>query len=200
MVMYNSSDLKSGLKVLVDGDPYNIIESDFHKPGKGQAFNKVKLKNLKNGKVLEKTVKIGVSLEAADVMISEMQYLYNDGDQWHFMDTDSYEQIGISKSVVDDVLIWLKEESICGVTIWNNQAIAVEPPNNIDVMVTETDPGLKGDTAQGGVKPAVVETGATVRVPLFVEEGERIKVDTRTGEYLSRVCLLYTSDAADDTP
>ena len=187
MVMYNSSDLKSGLKVLVDGDPYNIVESDFHKPGKGQAFNKVKLKNLKNGKVLEKTVKIGVSLEAADVMISEMQYLYNDGDQWHFMDTDSYAQIGISKSVVDDVLIWLKEESICGVTIWNNQAIAVEPPNNIDVMVTETDPGLKGDTAQGGVKPAVVETGATVRVPLFVEEGERIKVDTRTGEYLSRV-------------
>ena len=187
MVMYNSSDLKSGLKVLVDGDPYNIVESDFHKPGKGQAFNKVKLKNLKNGKVLEKTVKIGVSLEAADVMISEMQYLYNDGDQWHFMDTDSFEQIGISKSVVDDVLIWLKEESICGVTIWNNQAIAVEPPNNIDVMVMETDPGLKGDTAQGGVKPAVVETGATVRVPLFVEEGERIKVDTRTGEYLSRV-------------
>ena len=187
MVMYNSSDLKSGLKVLVDGEPYNIVGSDFHKPGKGQAFNKVKLKNLKNGKVLEKTVKIGVSLEAADVMISEMQYLYNDGDQWHFMDIDSYEQIGISKSVVDDVLIWLKEESICGVTIWNNQAIAVEPPNNIDVMVTETDPGLKGDTAQGGVKPAVVETGATVRVPLFVEEGERIKVDTRTGEYLSRV-------------
>mgnify|MGYP001177162477 FL=1 len=187
MVMYNSSDLKSGLKVLVDGEPYNIVESDFHKPGKGQAFNKVKLKNLKNGKVLEKTIKIGVSLEAADVMISEMQYLYNDGDQWHFMDIDSYEQIGISKSVVDDVLIWLKEESICGVTIWNNQAIAVEPPNNIDVMVTETDPGLKGDTAQGGVKPAVVETGATVRVPLFVEEGERIKVDTRTGEYLSRV-------------
>ena len=198
MVMYNSSDLKSGLKVLVDGDPYNIVESDFHKPGKGQAFNKVKLKNLKNGKVLEKTVKIGVSLEAADVMISEMQYLYNDGDQWHFMDTDSYEQIGISKSVVDDVLIWLKEESICGVTIWNNQAIAVEPPNNIDVMVTETDPGLKGDTAQGGVKPAVVETGATVRVPLFVEEGEKIKVDTRTGEYLSRVCLLYTSPSPRD--
>ena len=108
------------------------------------------------------------------------------------MDTDSYEQIGISKSVVDDVLIWLKEESICGVTIWNNQAIAVEPPNNIDVMVTETDPGLKGDTAQGGVKPAVVETGATVRVPLFVEEGERIKVDTRTGEYLI-VALMVIS-------
>ena len=108
MVMYKSSDLKSGLKVLIDGEPYNIVESDFHKPGKGQAFNKVKLRNLKNGKVLEKTVKIGVSLEAADVMISEMQYLYNDGDQWHFMDTDSYEQIGISKSVVEDVLIWLK--------------------------------------------------------------------------------------------
>ena len=187
MATYSTNEFKSGLKVIVDDEPCSILENEVVKPGKGQAFNKVKLKNLKNGKVLEKTVKIGVSLEAADVMISEMQYLYNDGDQWHFMDTDSFEQIGISKSVVDDVLIWLKEESICGVTIWNNQAIAVEPPKNIDVMVTETDPGLKGDTAQGGVKPAVVETGATVRVPLFVEEGEKIKVDTRTGEYLSRV-------------
>ena len=187
MVMYNSGDLKSGLKVLIDGEPFNIVETDYHKPGKGQAFNKVKLKNLRNGKVLEKTVKIGVSLEAADVMIREMQYLYNDGDQWHFMDTDSYEQIGIAKSVIDEIVIWLKEESLCEVTIWNDQAIAVEPPNNIDVKVTETDPGLRGDTAQGGVKPAIVETGASIRVPLFIEEGELIKVDTRTGEYLSRV-------------
>jgi elongation factor P len=187
MVMYNSGDLKSGLKVLIDGEPFNIVGSEFHKPGKGQAFNKVRLKNLKNGKVLEKTVKIGVSLEAADVMIREMQYLYSDGDQWHFMDTENYEQIAISKSVIDEVSLWLKEESICAITLWNNQAIAVEPPNNIYVKVIETDPGLKGDTAQGGVKPAIIETGASVRVPLFVEEGELIKVDTRTGEYLSRV-------------
>ena len=187
MVMYNSGDLKSGLKVLIDGEPFNIVETDFHKPGKGQAFNKVKLKNLRNGKVLEKTVKIGVSLEAADVMIREMQYLYNDGDQWHFMDTDSYEQIGIAKSVIDEIVIWLKEESLCEVTIWNDQAIAREPPNNIHVKVTDTDPGLRGDPAQGGVKPAIVETGASIRVPLFIEEGELIKVDTRTGEYLSRV-------------
>ena len=187
MATYSTNEFKSGLKALVDNEPCSILENEVVKPGKGQAFNKVKLKNLRNGKVLEKTVKIGVSLEAADVMIREMQYLYNDGDQWHFMDTDSYEQIGIAKSVIDEIVIWLKEESLCEVTIWNDQAIAVEPPNNIDVKVTETDTGLRGDTAQGGVKPAIVETGASIRVPLFIEEGELIKVDTRTGEYLSRV-------------
>ena len=179
--------LKNGLKVLIEGEPFSIVESEFNKPGKGQAFNKLKLKNLKNGRVLEKTVKIGASLEAADVIIREMQYLYSDGQHWHFMDTESYEQLAIGGQIIEEIKFWIVEESVCSVTLWNNQAISVEPPNNIEVKITETEPGFRGDTAQGGVKPAVIETGATIKVPLFIDQGELIRVDTRTGEYLSRV-------------
>jgi len=184
---YSSSDFKNGLKVLIDGIPFNIIDTEFHKPGKGQAFNKLKLKNLKNGKVLEKTIKIGASLEKADVLTCEMQFLYSDGEQFHFMDSESYEQIAISKDTIGEIKIWLKEESICNITLWNDQAIDVEPPNFIESKVIKTDPGLRGDTAQGGVKPAEIETGANIKVPLFVDQGETIRVDTRTGEYVSRV-------------
>ena len=187
MVSYTSGNFKNGLKVLIQGEPFSIVESEFHKPGKGQAFNKLKLKNLKNGRVLEKTIKIGASLEAADVNVREMQYLYSDSQHWHFMDIESYEQLAIGGQVIKEIKFWLAEESVCSVTLWNNQAISVEPPNNIEVKITETEPGLRGDTAQGGVKPAVIETGATIRVPLFINEGELIRVDTRTGEYLSRV-------------
>ena len=187
MPNYNSSDFRSGLKVLINDQPHTILESEFNKPGKGQAFNKLKLKNLKNGKVLEKTVKIGVSLEQADVILKDMQYLYNDGNQWHFMDIESYEQFQISLEVIQNIEQWLKEEVICTVTLWNNELISVAPPNFIEAVVVKTDPGLRGDTAQGGVKPARIDTGATLRVPLFVNQGERIKVDTRTGEYVSRV-------------
>ena len=187
MVSYNSGDFKNGLKVLIEGEPFSIVESEFHKPGKGQAFNKLKLKNLKNGRVLEKTVKIGASLEAADVNIREMQYLYSDGQHWHFMDIESYEQLAIGGQIIEEIKFWIVEESVCSVTLWNNQAISVEPPNNIEVKIKETEPGFRGDTAQGGVKPAVIETGATIRVPLFIDQGELIRVDTRTGEYLSRV-------------
>ena len=187
MPNYSSRDFKPGLKILIGGDPYTILESQFSKPGKGQAFNKLRIKNLKNGKVLEKTVKIGVSLEQADVIVREMQYLYSDGHQWHFMDVKSFEQIAASLEAIQDSKQWLKEEYTCSVTLWNNQIILVEPPNFIETRVTKTDPGLKGDTAQGGVKPAQIETGASIKVPLFIDQGELIKVDTRTGQYVSRV-------------
>jgi len=187
MASYNTNEFRSGLKLLIDGDPCTIIENEFVKPGKGQAFNRVKIRNLKTGRVVDRTYKSGESVEAADVVEYEMQYLYNDGDLWHFMDPQSYEQYAAGKEAVSDAINWLKEEDICSVTLWNNEPLLVEPPNFAELKIVETDPGLKGDTAQGGIKPARLETGATVRVPLFIEEGEIIKVNTRTGEYVSRV-------------
>ena len=187
MASYNTNEFRSGLKLLIDGDPCTIVENEFVKPGKGQAFNRVKIRNLKTGRVVDRTYKSGESVEAADVVEYEMQYLYNDGDQWHFMDPASYEQYAAGQEAVADAVQWLKEEDMCNVTLWNNEPLLVEPPNHVELKIVETDPGLKGDTAQGGIKPAKLETGATVRVPLFIEEGEVIKVNTRTGEYVSRV-------------
>jgi len=187
MASYNTSEFRSGLKLLLDGDPYVIVENEFVKPGKGQAFNRVKIRNLKTGRVVDRTYKSGESIEAADVVDFEMQYLYNDGDQWHFMDPSSYEQYAAGESAVADARLWLKEEDICNVTLWNNEPLLVDAPNHVELQIVETDPGLRGDTAQGGVKPAKLSTGATVRVPLFIEEGEIIRVNTRTGEYVSRV-------------
>ena len=187
MASYNTSEFRSGLKLLLDGDPYVIVENEFVKPGKGQAFNRVKIRNLKTGRVVDRTYKSGESIEAADVVDFEMQYLYNDGDQWHFMDPSSYEQYAAGESAVADARLWLKEEDICNVTLWNNEPLLVDAPNHVELQIVETDPGLRGDTAQGGVKPAKLSTGATVRVLLFIEEGEIIRVNTRTGEYVSRV-------------
>lgn len=187
MASYNTSEFRSGLKLLIDGDPYVIVENEFVKPGKGQAFNRVKVRNLKNGRVTDRTYKSGESVEAADVVDLEMQYLYNDGDQWHFMDPSSYEQYAADEAAVADAKQWLNEEDMCNVTLWNNSPLLVDPPNHVELEIVETDPGLKGDTAQGGVKPARLSTGATVRVPLFIEQGEVIRVNTRTGEYISRV-------------
>ncbi|MBT8421530.1 MAG: elongation factor P [Gammaproteobacteria bacterium] len=187
MASYSTSEFRSGLKLLIDGDPCVIVENEFVKPGKGQAFNRVKIRNLKTGRVVDRTYKSGESVEAADVVDYEMQYLYNDGDQWHFMDPSSYEQYAADEAAVADARQWLKEEDVCNVTLWNNSPLLVEPPNHVELEIVETDPGLKGDTAQGGVKPAKLATGATVRVPLFIEEGEVIRVNTRTGEYISRV-------------
>ena len=172
---------------MLDGDPCSIISNEFVKPGKGQAFNRVKLRNLKTGKVWERTFKSGESLEAADVMELEMQYLYNDGEHWHFMDQSTYEQMSANKSAVAEAEQWLKEEDVCTVVLYNGSPLSVTPPNFVELKITETDPGLRGDTSGGGGKPATLETGAVVRVPLFVQEGEVIKVDTRTGEYVSRV-------------
>jgi elongation factor P len=187
MASYNTNEFRSGLKLLIDGDPCTIIENEFVKPGKGQAFNRVKIRNLKTGRVVDRTYKSGESVEAADVVEYEMQYLYSDGDEWHFMDPQSFEQYAASEAAVVDAKPWLKEEDVCAVTLWNGSPLMVEPPNFVELKIVETDPGLKGDTAQGGIKPARLETGASVRVPLFIEEGEIIRVNTKLGEYVSRV-------------
>lgn len=187
MATYSTNELKPGLKVIIDNDPCSIVECDFVKPGKGQAFTRVKIRNLKTGRVVERTYKSGDSLPAADVLEIEMQYLYNDGEFWHFMVPDTFEQYAAAEEAVSDAKQWLKDQDMCVVTLWNNVPLQVAPPNFVELEVTETDPGLKGDTSGGGSKPATLETGAVVRVPLFVQTGERIKVDTRKGEYVSRV-------------
>jgi len=186
MSSYTTNELRSGLKILMDGDPYAIVENEFVKPGKGQAFNRVKVRNLKTGRVIERTFKSGESLEAADVVDTEMQYLYTDGDFWHFMVQDTFEQFVAGKNIVGDGSIWLKDGDVCTITLWNNVPLVVTPPAHVELKVVETDPGVRGDTATGGQKPAKLETGAVVRVPLFINEGEVIRVDTRTAQYISR--------------
>ena len=187
MASYNTNEFRSGLKLLIDGDPCAIVENEFVKPGKGQAFSRVKIRNLKTGRVVDRTYKSGESVEAADVVDYEMQYLYSDGDEWHFMDPESYEQYVAGEAAVAEAKQWLNEEDICNITLWNGTPLLVEAPNFVELKIVETDPGLKGDTAQGGIKPALLETGASVRVPLFIEEGEVIRVNTKLGEYVSRV-------------
>lgn len=186
MATYSTNEFKSGLKVMLDGDPCTIVENEFVKPGKGQAFNRVKLRNLITGRILEKTFKSGDTLEGADVVDLEMQYLYSDGEMWHFMDPDTFEQHAADEKAMQDAAKWLKGEETCSVTLYNGRPLNVTPPNTVTLQITQTDPGVRGDTATGGTKPATLESGAVVKVPLFVEEGEVIKVDTRSGEYLSR--------------
>jgi elongation factor P len=186
MTTYSTNEFKSGVKVMLDGEPYSILENEYVKPGKGQAFNRVKLRNLKTGRVLEKTFKSGETLEGADVVEVELQYLYNDGELWHFMHPQTYEQYVADKTAMGDAAQWLKGEEICLVTLWNGAPLTVMPPTFVTLTITETDPGVRGDTATGGSKPATLETGAVIKVPLFVEQGELIKVDTRTATYVSR--------------
>jgi elongation factor P len=186
MATYSTNEFKAGLKVMIDNDPGAIVENEFVKPGKGQAFNRVKIRNLKTGRIIERTFKSGDTIEAADVVDVELQYLYNDGEFWHFMNPESYEQLASDKAAVGDNAKWLKEQDICIVTLYNGVPLTVMPPNTVTLKIVDTDPGLKGDTSGGGGKPATLETGAVVRVPLFVQIGETIKVNTRTGEYLSR--------------
>jgi elongation factor P len=187
MATYSTNEFRSGLKILIDKDPCVIVENEFVKPGKGQAFNRVKIRNLKTGRVVDRTFKSGDSVEAADVVDRDMQYLYTDGEFWHFMFPDTFEQIAADENAVRDARQWLKEQDTCMVTLWNGVPLLVAPPNFVELEIVETDPGVRGDTAQGGVKPAKLETGAVVRVPLFIEQGEVIRVDTRTGAYVSRV-------------
>ncbi len=187
MATYSTNEFRSGLKIMLDGDPCVIVENQFVKPGKGQAFNRVKYRNLKTGRVNERTFKSGESVEAADVVDTEMQYLYSDGESWHFMDPNTYEQYAVGAEAMGDAAKWLKGQEMCVVTLWNDAPLIVTPPNFVELEVTETDPGLRGDTSGGGSKPATLETGAVVRVPLFVNIGDVIKVDTRSGEYVSRV-------------
>lgn len=172
---------------MMDGDPCSIIENEFVKPGKGQAFNRVKIRNLRSGRVLEKTFKSGDTLESADVIDVDMQYLYDDGEFYHFMVPDTFEQYAADKNAVGDSYLWLKAQDMCEVTLYNGAPLAVTPPNFVEMAIVETDPGLKGDTAQGGTKPATLESGAVVKVPLFLEIGEVVRVDTRSGDYMSRV-------------
>lgn len=186
MTTYNTNEFKSGLKLIIDGDPYMILENEFVKPGKGQAFNRVKLRNLKTGRVVEKTFKSAESVEGADVIDVEMQYLYSDGAMWHFMDPASYEQYSRDSTAMGDTAKWLKGQEMCLVTLWNGQPLSVLPPNFVTLVVSDTDPGVRGDTSSGGSKPATLETGAVVKVPFFIQVGEVIKIDTRTGEYVAR--------------
>ena len=187
MANYSTNEFRSGLKILIDNDPCIIVENEFVKPGKGQAFNRVKIKNLKTGKTVDKTFKSGDSVEAADLVDTEMQYLYADGEFWHFMNPSSFEQYAADEKAVGDAKNWISDGDMCLITLWNNSPLLVEPPNFVELEIVETDPGVKGDTASGGVKPATLSTGAVVRVPLFVDQNEVIKVDTRSREYVSRV-------------
>lgn len=187
MATYGLNDVKNGVKIIVDGDPYTIVEAEFIKPGKGQAFTRIRIRNLLNGRTVEKTLKASESFEGADVLDTDMQYLYNDEEFWHFMQPDTFEQFQADKAAAGEAAKWLKGEEDCVVTLWNGRPIAVQPPNFVELQIVETDPGLRGDTSGGGGKPAKLETGAVVRVPLFVNQDEVIRVDTRSGEYVSRV-------------
>lgn len=187
MASYSTNEFRAGLKVLLEGDPCSIVANEFVKPGKGQAFNRVRLRNLKTGRIWERTFKSGETLESADVLEFDMEYLYSDGEFWHFMKTDgTYEQVAAPEAAIAEAKDWLKEQERYQVTLWNDAPISVTAPNFIELEVTETDPGVKGDTAQGGTKPATLSTGAVVKVPLFISIGEVLRIDTRTGEYVSR--------------
>lgn len=187
MARYTTNEFKGGLKILLDGEPCSILENEFVKPGKGQAFNRVKLRNLRTGRVVERTFKSGEAVDAADVLDIEMQYLYTDGEFWYFMDPNSFEQYAADAEAVGDAGKWLTEQETCEVTLWNDQPLNVSAPGQVTLRITDTDPGVRGDTSSGGSKPATLESGAVVRVPLFIESGELIKVDTRNGEYIGRV-------------
>ncbi|HXH01029.1 MAG TPA: elongation factor P [Xanthomonadaceae bacterium] len=187
MASYGMNDVKTGQKILVNNEPCIITETEYVKPGKGQAFTRIKYRFIKSGRVVELTMKATDVLEAADVVDTDMQFLYADGEHWHFMQPDTFEQVQANKTGVGDAAKFLKGEEACVVTLWNGSPIAVQPPNFVELKIVQTDPGVRGDTSGGGGKPATLETGAVVRVPLFVNQDELIKVDTRSGEYVSRV-------------
>jgi len=187
MALVNTSDFRKGLKVQIEGDPYIMIECNFVKPGKGQALYKCKLRNLSRGTVLDRTYKSGDSLEAADITEIDAQFLYQLGNTFTFMDNESYEQYELSRELVDDAWKYLKEGMLCKMMLYNNNPMGITPPNHVVLKVEYTEPGVRGNTATNVTKPAKVDTGAEILVPNFVETGELIKVDTRTGEYIERV-------------
>lgn len=182
-----TNEFHVGMKLVIDQDPYVITSNNFVKPGKGQSFYKVKLKNLKNGKVVEKTFKSGEKAILADVEEITMRMLYSDGENIVFMDESSFEQHEISLNMIGEKSKWMKEEVDYQVTFYEGNVIDVTPPNFLEVLITETSPGLRGDTTGRVLKPATIETGATIQVPIFLEQNEKIKVDTRDGSYVSRV-------------
>lgn len=188
MAQVSTNEIRGGFKVEVEGQPYTIISNEFVKPGKGQAFNRIKMKNILTGRVIEKTFKSGEKLDLADVTETEMRLLYKEPDGVVFMDEKSFEQITIPFTNVGDTKQWLLDDNLYNIICYNGSPITVEAPTFIEMVIVETSPGVRGDTASGRVlKPAILESGAKVQVPIFVEQGEKIKVDTRTGEYVSRV-------------
>ncbi|MEN6497233.1 MAG: elongation factor P [Thermoguttaceae bacterium] len=187
MASYNTSEFRKGLKVQIEGDPYLMIECNFVKPGKGQALYKCKLRHLIRNTVLDRTYKSGDSLDAADIEEIQAQYLYRQGDQFVFMESTTYEQYELSAETVDDAWQWLKEGTVCSILLFNGRPIGITPPNHIVLKVEYAEPAVRGNTATNVTKPAKLETGAEITVPNFIEMGELIKIDTRTGEYLERV-------------
>lgn len=185
--MISAGDFRNGITLEIEGNVFQIMEFQHVKPGKGAAFVRTKLKNIINGGVVEKTFRPTEKFPAARIDRVDMQYLYSDGDLFHFMNEETYDQIALSAEDIGDALKFVRENDVCKVCSYNGNVFAVEPPMFVELEITETEPGFKGDTATGATKPAIVETGATVYVPLFVEIGDKIKIDTRTGEYLSRV-------------
>ncbi len=184
----STNEIRIGMKVEVDKEPYTIISNEFVKPGKGQAFNRIKMKNMVSGRVVERTYKSGEKLDLADVEEAQMRFLYKDADGATFMDEKSFDQVMIGNDLLGPIQQWLMEEVIYQVIFYKQNPIEVVPPTFMEMNIIETAPGVRGDTASGRVlKPATTETGAKIQVPIFVEEGERVKVDTRTGEYVSRV-------------
>lgn len=184
--MISTNDFKTGVTIELDGDIWQVVEFQHVKPGKGSPFVRAKIRNVRTGAVLERTFDAGEKLPRAHLETREMQYLYNDGDMYTFMDNETYEQITLNKEALGDGVLYLKENTVCLVQSFNGQIIGVQLPNTVVLEVVETDPGVRGDTATGGSKPAKLETGAVVKVPLFVQQGEKVVIDTRTGQYLQR--------------
>jgi elongation factor P len=184
---YNTSDFRKGLKIQIDGDPYLMVECNFVKPGKGQALYKCRMKNLIRGTTLDRTYKSGDSLDAADITEIEGQYLYRQGDKWVFMDTTSFEQYELNADQVDDAWKYLKDGMMCQLLLFNDTPISLTPPNHVVLNIEYCEPAVRGNTATGVTKPVRVETGADILCPAFIEMGDVIKVDTRTGEYVERV-------------
>ena len=185
--MVSAGDFRNGITVEIEGNVFQIVEFQHVKPGKGAAFVRTKLKNIKNGGVVEKTFRPTEKFPAARIDRVDMQYLYSDGDLFHFMNVENFEQVALTAEQIGDALKFVKENDMVKICSYNGKVFSVEPPLFVELEITDTEPGFKGDTATGATKPAVVETGATVYVPLFVDQGDKIKIDTRTGEYLSRV-------------
>ena len=185
--MISAGDFRNGITLEIEGNVFQIMEFQHVKPGKGAAFVRTKIKNVMSGGVVERTFRPREKFPAARIDRVDMQYLYSDGDLFHFMDVNTYEQVALNPDSIGDALKFVKENEMCKVCSYNGNVFSVEPPLFVELEITDTEPGFKGDTAQGATKPAVVETGATVYVPLFVDQGDKIKIDTRTGEYLSRV-------------
>ena len=184
--MYSTSEFRKGLKIEIDGVPYTIVEFLHVKPGKGGAFVRTKIKNLMTGKVLDQTFRSGEKVEKPDLVEREMQFLYREGDTFHLMDNATYEQLALTGEQLGDAVLFLTENMNVKVLFFNQQPVTAEVPNFVELTVAQTEPGVKGDTASGGSKPATLETGAVIQVPLFINEGDRLKVDTRTGNYIER--------------